>query len=86
MERREDSKTYKIRRFEEVEQHDEYIEVELRQVQDFFRDGDNYKEPVIAPTFEGAYLWIIISRHIVQAGFAGTRPMRKVPRPCRWLI
>lgn len=50
-----DSKSYKIKSFEEVEQSDEYIEAKLRQVLDLFRDENNYKEPVIAPDFEGPY-------------------------------
>ena len=50
-----DTKTYKIKRFEEVEQSDGYIETKLRQVLDFFRDDNNYKEPVVTPDFEGPY-------------------------------
>lgn len=44
-----DSKTYKIKQFEEVEQPDEYINTMLREVLDLIREDNNPPDAVAAP-------------------------------------
>lgn len=47
---------------------------------------DSYPRTPITSSQRVVYLWLSISRRIAQAGFAGTRPIRTVSLPWRWLI
>lgn len=44
-----DSKSYRIKHFEEVEERDDYIEAKLREVLDLIRDDNNPPDAVAAP-------------------------------------
>lgn len=50
-----DIDTYKVSAFEEVEDRDAYIEAKLKEVLDLVHDDNNWKEPVVAPTYENKH-------------------------------
>jgi hypothetical protein len=67
-----DSKSYKIRQFEEIEKNDEYIEAKLKEVLDLIRDDNNYREPVVALNFENKHHELVVKlldgfHHGIQA-------------------
>lgn len=61
-----DSKSYKIKDFDEVEERDDYIEAMLREVLDLVRDDNNIKAPVRKPVFENKHHEFLVK---LLAGF-----------------